>query len=140
LSIIVNPKQHSHGQFKHYGEWIGTAKPLPFQEKLRLAIDMALSQKPRDMDTFLTRLSESGFEHKWGRGGVLSFRAEEQKRFTRLRVSTLGDGYGLDDILAVIDGKKSHHAHVIKTAPYKVNLIIDIQSKLNSPEFSGRLH
>jgi len=130
LSIIVNPKQHSRSEFKHYGEWLGSDKALSFQEKLRITIDEALSRKPQNMDAFLSLLSDAGFEHKWGRGGVLSFRAEEQKRFTRLRASTLGVGYGMDDILAVIDGKKYHQPRVVKTTPRKVNLIIDIQSKL----------
>ena len=42
------------------------------------------------------------------RGGGLSFRlaGQGQERFTRLRPPTLGEGYDLKDILAVIDGSR----------------------------------
>ena len=66
--------------------------------------------KPKDFNDFLYALADMGFEHKWGRGGVLSFRAPQygQERFTRLRSSTLGDGYGLEDIQAVVAGSMSY--------------------------------
>ncbi|MFB5761196.1 hypothetical protein [Paenibacillus medicaginis] len=35
LSVISNPKLHSKGKFKHYGEWLGGNKPQTFQEKLK---------------------------------------------------------------------------------------------------------
>jgi hypothetical protein len=128
LSVISNPKQRSKGKFKHYGEWLDDKeKPPTFQEQLKAAIDNALHDSPKDFDAFLAVLAAAGFEHKWGRGGVLSFRNSEhrQERFTRLRSSTLGDGYGVDEIRAVIKENKS-------TAPAtrKVNLIIDIQEKM----------
>lgn len=133
LSIIVNPKQHSKGQFKHYGEWLGNEKTPTFQERLRIAIDNALHEQPQDFDAFLSAMAAAGFEHKWGRGGVLSFRAPDygQERFTRLRSSTLGDGYGVEDIRAVIDGRAPlPERRTALAAPRKVNLIIDIQEKL----------
>jgi hypothetical protein len=64
---------------------------------------------------------------------VLSFRAPDfgQKRFTRLHSSTLGDGYGLDDIIAIIEGRAPlPERHTAPAAPHKVNLIIDIQEKM----------
>jgi hypothetical protein len=39
LSVIVDPKPHSQGKFKYYGEWLGTDKPLSFQERLKAAIN-----------------------------------------------------------------------------------------------------
>lgn len=133
LSVIINPKQHSKSKFKHYGQWLGTGKQPTFQERLKAAVDTVLHEKPKDFEAFLSELALLGFEHKWGRGGVLSFRAPEygQERFTRLRSSTLGVGYGLDDIRAIIDGRAplpdSNAAHF---APHKVNLVIDIQQKM----------
>ena len=133
LSVIVNPKQHSDSKFKHYGEWLGGEKPPTFQERLKAAIDNALHEKPKDFDAFLSELAAQGFEHKWGRGGVLSFRAPGfgQERFTRLRSSTLGDGYGLDDIRAIIEGRAPlPDRPAAPSVPRKVNLIIDIQEKM----------
>jgi len=133
LSVIVNPKQHSKSKFKHYGQWLGTDKPPTFQERLKAAIDAALSAQPGDFDTFLALMAGAGFEYKWGRGGVLSFRAPEygQERFTRLRASTLGDGYGLEEIRAVIEGRAPLPEYrAAPAAPRKVNLIIDIQQKM----------
>lgn len=40
-----------------------------------------------------------------GRGRVISFRAPGHDRAARLWASTLGAGYGPEDIQAVIDGK-----------------------------------
>ena len=80
LSVITNPKRHSKGKFKHYGEWLGGHKPPTFQEE----------------------------------------------RFTRLRASTLGKGYGQEDIQAAIDGKAAPQER------RKVNLIVDIQSRMKA--------
>ena len=139
LSVITNPKQHSKSKFKHYGEWFdGNEKPPTFQERLKTAIDNALHDNPKDFDAFLAATAAAGFEHKWGRGGVLSFRNAEcgQERFTRLRSSTLGDGYGLEDIRAVIAEKCSPQGQTkppnrtAAPAPRKFNLVIDIQEKM----------
>ncbi len=78
------------------------------------------------MDTFLQTMAAAGYEIKQGRGGTISFRAEGQERFTRLRTSTLGKGYGQEDIQAAIEGK---------TAPQerrKFNLIVDIQARMKA--------
>jgi|GEM_PF-1353852 len=130
LSIIVSPKQRSKSKFKHYGQWLGTDKPPTFKEQLKAAIDSVLSKQPQDFDVFLALMSEAGFENKWGRGGVLSFRTVGQERFTRLRSSTLGDGYDLGDIRAIIKGLAPFPNSRAKPITKKVNLIIDIQEKM----------
>jgi len=126
LSVVINPKLHSQGKYKHYGEWLGENKPVSFKERLKTAIDKVLLSHPMDLNGFLSLMNKEGFEYKWGRGGSLSFRIEGQKKFTRLRDSTLGNGYGLEGILAVIEG------HTASPVPkyHQVNLIIDIQQKL----------
>jgi hypothetical protein len=130
LSVILSPKEKSKGKFKHYGQWLGTDRPLSYQECLKVAIDTALHNKPEDFDAFLELMVDAGYEYKWGRGGVLSFRTEEQERYTRLRSSTLGDGYSLDDIRAIINGRAAHSEKLTKPVQLKVNLIIDIQEKM----------
>jgi len=130
LSYIANPKLKSKGKYKHYGEWQGNNKPPNFQERLKAQIDICLAEKPPDMDTFLQAMAATGYEVKHGRGGVISFRTKGQERFTRLRSSTLGKGYGQEDIEAVIGGRTDVAAR--SGSPHKVNLIIDIQSRMRA--------
>ena len=131
LSYTEHPKPRSKGQYKHYGQWLGGNKPLTFQERLKVQIDICLAEKPQDMDAFLQAMAAAGFEVKHGRGGVISFRAEGQERFTRLRSSTLGEGYGQEDIQAIIEDRAAQSKCRAGT-PHKVNLIIDIQSRMRA--------
>ena len=131
LSYIAHPKLHSKGKFKHYGEWLGDNRPPTFQERLKAQIDSCLAEKPQSMAAFLQVMSAAGYEVKHGRGGVISFRAEGQERFTRLRASTLGKGYGQEDIQAVIEGRAASPEGRGKPER-KVNLIIDIQSRMRA--------
>lgn len=131
LSYIKNPKLRSKGKFRHYGEWLGNNKPQTWQEKLKAQIDRCLSEKPADMDAFLRLMVTAGYEVKHVRGGEISFRIFGQKRFTRLRSSTLGKGYGLEDIQAIIAGRSSLPEGRARSAP-KVNLIIDIQARMRA--------
>ena len=129
LSIVENPKPRSKGDYKNYGEWLqNRERPLNFQDKLRLAIDTALAKRPGNLAAFLSLMEQAGYEIKKVRGGGLSFRlaGQGQERFTRLRASTLGEGYDLKDILAVIDGSRKRSGQ----SPRKVNLLVDIQAKL----------
>lgn len=126
LSVITHPKLHSKGKFKHYGAWLGGNKPQTFQEKLKAQIDRSLAEKPPDMDAFLQAMAAAGYEVKHGRGGIISFRANGQERFTRLRSSTLGKGYGQEDIRAVIEGRAAPQER------RKINLIVDIESRMKA--------
>lgn len=130
LSIITNPKLHSKGKYKHYGAWLDGNKPPTFQERLKVQIDTCLAEKPSSMEAFLQAMEAAGYEVKHGRGGVISFRAEGQERFTRLRSSTLGKGYGQEDIQATIEGRATPSGG--HREPHKVNLIIDIQSRMRA--------
>jgi len=131
LSIIADPKPKSKGKYKHYGEWLGDQNPPSFRERLKAQIDTCLAQKPESFDAFLQAMTAEGYEIKHGRGGAISFRIEGQENFTRLRSSTLGTGYGSEDIQAVIEGRipapKAEQLH-----PPKINLIVDIQSKMRA--------
>ena len=55
-------------------------------------------------------METAGIQVKHGRGGVISFLVPGQQRAARFRASTLGDGYGPEDVQAVIDGKVSMRA------------------------------
>ena len=133
LSVIQNPKQHSKGRFLHYGQWIGE-KPPTAQQRVRLAIVEALEKKPADFPAFLRLMKESGFRVKHGRGGVISFLAPGQDKYTRLRASVLGPGFDPDDIRAVIAGERERPIPELPkdspAPPRRVNLIIDIQERM----------
>ena len=145
LSIVKNPGA-SRG---HYGTWLGEDKPLSFQEKLRRAIDDALDNKSADFESFLSAMEAAGYEIK--RGKYLSFRAPGQEKFTRCREKTLGGDYTEEAIRERIGGKRvveradhrerasavRHHSSVEVNAPPKLNLIIDIQQKLQAGKGAG---
>ena len=92
------------------------------------------ADRPADLADFLKRMEAAGVQVKRGRGGVLSFRLPGQDRATRFRASTLGDGYGLEDVEAVICGRalvrKPAQGRPRPAAPRRVNLIIDIQQRM----------
>ena len=128
LSIVENPKPRSKSKYKHYGEWQKERKrPLNFQERLCLAIDSALAKRPASLEEFLALMKQAGYEVKRVRGGGFSFRLPGggQDRFTRLRASTLGEGYDLKDILAAIKGGAGR-----REPERKISLAVDIQAKL----------
>ena len=128
LSIVENPKPRSKGKYRNYGEWQKERKgPLSYQDRLRLAIDTALAERPADLDEFLGLMKRAGYEVKKVRGGGISFRltGQGQERFTRLRASTLGDGYDLKDVLAAIEGKEKRPGRPER----KISLAVDIQAK-----------
>ena len=133
LSVVERPKLHSKGRFLHYGQWQGTARPPSQKEQIRWAIDAALSERPADFADFLRRMEAAGIQVVHGRGGVISFRAPGHDRAARLRASTLGAGYGQEDIQAVIDGKaptRQPKQARPRPKPQRVNLLIDIQEKM----------
>ena len=137
LSVIVNPKLHSRGRFLHYGQWIGE-RPPSAQQRLRVAIGEALAKKPADFEAFLRLMDEAGYAVKHGRGGVISFLVPGQDKPTRLRASTLGEGYDPADIRAVIAGERPAPAlREEAPPPQRINLIIDIQERLREGKGPG---
>ena len=132
LSVITNPKLHSKGRYLHYGQWLGENQKLSQKEQIRLAIDAALTERPKDFADFLRRMETAGIQVKHGRGGVISFLVPGQQRAARFRASTLGDGYGPEDVQAVIDGKAPTRKTPARRAPAprRVNLLIDIQERM----------
>ena len=137
LSVIVNPKLHSKGRYLHYGQWLGENQKLSQKEQIRFAIDTALTERPVDFADFLRRMETAGIQVKRGRGGVISFLVPGQQRAARFRAArfraaTLGDGYGPEDVQAVIDGKAPTRTAPVRRAPTprRVNLLIDIQERM----------
>ena len=55
-------------------------------------------------------------------------------------MDSLGEGYGLEDLRAVLSGKKAHTPRkktVTQAEPPKVNLLVDIQAKLQAGKGAG---
>ena len=141
LSVVERPKLHSKGKYQHYGQWLGAERQPPFKEQIRWAIDTALAERPADLADFLRRVEAAGVQVVHGRGRVISFRAPGQKRAARWRASTLGSGYGPEDVQAVIDGKahtrKPTQQERPRPIPRRVDLIIDIQERMRQGKGPG---
>ena len=101
------------------------------------AIDRALAQKPASLEELLRLLEQDGFTvHR--RGKTISIGAEGWGN--NVRFDRLGDGYTLDDLLAVLSGQKEHTPRkqsAPQAAPSKVNLLVDIQAKLQAGKGAG---
>ena len=119
LSIVENPKPHG----KSYNKWLGDQAKPSHRELLRVAIDNALSQSPADFEELLKLLQEYGCEvSKRGKSYRLKFSGWEKAA----RMDSLGEGYGLEDLRAVLSGKKAHSPRkktVTQAEPPKVNLL-----------------
>ena len=133
-SIVENPK----GQGKSYGKWLGS-KPPCHRERLRMAIDAALAQKPADLDGLLELLKQAGIEVS-PRGKSIRLKAPGQKRSVRLDGDSLGAEYDISALLAVLAGERTHTPqtqNVHRADPPKVNLLVDIQAKLRDGKGAG---
>ena len=132
-SIVEAPKRRGQS----YNKWLGDAAKPSHKEQLRQAIDRALAQKPASLEELLRLLEQDGFTvHR--RGKTISISAEGWGN--NVRFDRLGDGYTLDDLLAVLSGQKEHtpRKHPAPQAvPPKVNLLVDIQDKVKAGKGAG---
>lgn len=133
LSVIQNPRLPSQGPFRHYGEWLGDDKRPSQREQLRGIIDAVLAEPPADLPAFLAAMDAAGAEVLRGRGGAISFRLPGFERAARWRASTLGDGYGPEDVQAVLEGRAPARARgggSTRLKARKFDLVIDIQQRM----------
>lgn len=125
--------------------------PKPFKERIKRtvypkrrtrrdelcsAIDNVLRDKPRDFAEFIELLSKLNIEFKDGK--VPSFRIKGQKNF--IRIDTLGEGYGVEELNAVLSGKSLYRPKNGKyqnQKPREFNMLIDIQAKLAEGKNGG---
>ena len=125
LSVIENPARKG----MTYDKWLGGSAKVSNREVLRKAIDEVLTQKPRDMDEFLSLLEEKGFTVK--RSKHIALRHADFKK--AIRVDSLGDGYTEEDIRAVLLGKRKH------VQRQRSNILIDIDSKLRMNKTTAKI-
>ena len=134
LSIVENPKPHG----KSYNKWLGDQAKPSHREQLRVMIDHALEQKPADFDALLKLLTEMGCEVS-RRGKAIRLKAPGWKNVARMD-DKLGAGYSEAEIRAVLAGEKQHTPRkksVVQPEPPKVNLLVDIQAKLQAGKGAG---
>ena len=133
LSIVENPGPHG----KSYDKWLGDRAKPSHREQLRTAIDQALAQKPADLDGLFQLLREANCEvSKRGK----SYRLKLPGWDKVARLDSLGEGYTLDDLLAVLSGQKEYTPRkefAVQATPPKVNLLVDIQTKLQAGKGAG---
>ena len=132
LSIVENPKPHG----KSYGQWLGDQAKLSHRELLRIALDEALAKRPADLEALWQLLRAAGVAVKY-RGKAITLQAPGWERPARL--SSLGEAYSLEALTAVLSGQKTHTPRKRRTAaaPQKVNLLVDIQAKLQAGKGAG---
>lgn len=99
-SIVENPGRKGQS----YDKWLGDKQKPSHRERICIAIDDALAQKPASFEALLDLLREAGYLVK--DGAVPSLLGEGQKRF--LRMDTLGENYSPDVLRAVIRGQSCH--------------------------------
>ena len=133
LSIVENPKPHG----KSYNKWLGDQAKPSHREQLRACIDNALAQNPANLDELLKLLQESGCEVS-RRGKSYRLKLPEWDKVARL--DSLGEGYSLKDLLALLSGQKEHtpwKKAALQADPPKINLLVDIQAKLQAGKGAG---
>lgn len=143
LSVIQNPKRHSQGPFRHYGEWLGDAKRPTQKGQLRAIIDEVLADPPADLPAFLAAMEAAGVQVLHGRGGVISFQLPGYDKPARWRASTLGGGYGPEDVRAVLEGRTPARAGSggdTRPKARRINLVIDIQQRMAQGKGAGYEH
>lgn len=132
-SIVENPK----GRGKSYDKWLGSQKQPSHRERIRYAIDDALTQNPQSFEKLLELLQKAGYQVTDGK--VPSLLGEEQKR--AIRMDTLGAGYTPDDLRAILAGTKVHTPKKRRfpdtAAKPSGSLLIDIQAKLQEGKGAG---
>ena len=125
LSVIENPVRKG----MTYDKWLGGSAKVSNREVLRKAIDEVLTQKPRDIDEFLSLLEEKRFTSK--RGKHITLTNSDFKK--AIRMDSLGDGYTEEDIRAVLLGKRKH------VQRQRSNLLIEIDSKLRMNKTTAKV-
>ena len=132
LSVIEHPK----GRAKSYEESAAMKYGVSWKEQLRQTIDRVIPSS-RGYEDFLARMRNEGYEIR--KGKYLAFRAPGQERFTRS--FRLGDDYTLEALISRSEHRRGYSAAVKKPAPRRtnrpVNLLIDIQAKLNAGKGPG---
>ena len=113
---VIKPRKPSEREKYNY------VKKETLRDELRLAVDKALSEKPKDFDEFLFYLQKLDYEIKKGKHTAV--RAKGRERFIRFR--SLGEGYSENEIvekIKLLNGGKRK----IQKPKKEFDLLLDIQ-------------
>ena len=132
--LSVTEKKERNG--KANGEAAAIKYGVSFKEHLRQTIDRLLPDC-ESYEEFLARMRHEGYEIKEGTN--LSFRAPGRERFTRSY--WLGDNYTRNALRLRFERRRGCSAEAKKPVRYsdsrKVNLLIDIQAKIDAGKGAG---
>lgn len=141
-SVIEHPKKRG----QRYSKWMEThqVEKAPSQrDVLRAAIENALMKHPKDLPELISLLQVDGWEIKNGKH--IALRGPGQERFKRL--DSLGKSFTQDDLIdriaADTQGKEQKLPFqkkknpITQVATQKVNLLVDIQSRLQKAKSPG---
>lgn len=131
LSVIENPNESAKQQKEMAAAKYGTS----FKERLRQTIDRVMLDC-QNFEDFLAKMRAEGYEIKEGK--QLSFREPGQERFTRS--NRLGSDYTKEALQERCGTQRGRSAAVKKPhshAGRKINLLIDIQAKLDAGKGVG---
>ena len=138
LSVIERKPYSEHEKRTEY------PKQRSFRDEIREAIDEALRRGPKDIGELIAFLQEAGYEYKPGKQPAL--RGKGQQRFIRFR--SLGEGYSVEELTAVIAGAAPHRSHpqdrskasAGSVQPHSrpdISFLIDIQEKMQQGKGAG---
>ena len=128
---VIPPSQNKGMSYKEYTE---AKRGTSWKQKLKQTIDR-LVITAKDYDDFLRLMQEAGYEIKPGK--YISFRAEDQERFTRSK--TIGENYTEERIKERIAGRTPRRSQR-QTTPKGISLIGDIQERIRLIDSKGYEH
>lgn len=134
LYVIENPKKRN----QRFAKNAAAKRGRSFKEQLRQTIEKVLPDS-KDFEDFLTRMRSEGYEVKQNKR--ISFRSTSQERF--IRADRLGNNYSEIALRERISGYYGHFKTEKKsyqTTGKKVNLLIDIQAKMQVGKGKGYEH
>ena len=136
-SIIEKPQAPDRSKGRSI--WNVGRNPPTQRDDLREAIDIALTQRPKDMEALLQQLIFMGWEVK--RGKHIALRKPDQKRFKRM--DSLGEDYTQEALVSIMQGNQPHapkrKKSMNKKQEHRMALLADIQRKMrdrNSPAYT----
>ncbi len=122
--------EHPMNKGKKYNKWLGENYWRTHRDELWEAIDIALMEKPKNMQELLKLLEAAGWEIKVGKH--ISFRKPGQQRFKRLE--SLGEEYSEEALTAVFKGSRAHkpkrNYHGLSKQNERLALLTNIQAKM----------
>lgn len=122
--------EHPMNKGKKYNKWLGENYRRTHRDELREAIDIALIEKPKNMQELLKLLEVAGWEIKAGKH--ISFRKSGQQRFMRLE--SLGEEYSEEALNAIFKGSRVHQPkrnyHGLSKQNERLALLTNIQARM----------